>query len=299
MGVVDSFSSRNKEFYMMKWWVVLMVGMFASCVRAGELEKIVLDYDSAVDAGLQGKVEGLDVRLRAKYGMSEAQTAVGVMDLKTGRLALVRADREEYAASLAKIGILLAYFDAHREAGEKIDPTVERELGEMAKISSNEMASKYSHELGLKNIQKVLTEKYGFYDAKRGGGIWVGKHYGKGTERYGSPVGDNSHAATVRQVMRFFVMLEQGKLVSAAASKEMRKIFESPGLKHDDIKFVKGLAGRDVQIIRKWGTWEDWRHDAAVVTGGGRHYVIVGLTRHAKGDAYLEELARGVDDLMK
>ena len=88
-------------------------------------------------------------------------------------------------------------------------------------------------------------------------------------------------------------MLEQGQLVSPAASKEMRKIFESPPtLKHDDIKFVKGLAGRDVQIIRKWGTWEDWRHDAAVVTGGGRHYVIVALTRHARGDEYLEELAR-------
>ena len=161
------------------------------------------------------------------------------------------------------------------------------------------MAAKYSHELGLKNIQTVLSEKYALYDAKRGGGIWVGKHYGKGTERYGSPVADNSHAATVRQVMRFFIMLEQGQLVSSAASKEMRKIFESPALKHDDIKFVKGLAARDVQIIRKWGTWEDWRHDAAVVTGGGRHYVIVALTRHAKGDEYLEELARGVDDLLK
>jgi hypothetical protein len=35
------------------------------------------------------------------------------------------------------------------------------------------------------------------------------------------------------------------------------------------------------------------------VTGGGRHYVIVGLTRHPKGDEYLEELARGVDDLVR
>jgi beta-lactamase class A len=272
-----------------------MLGTLASVAQ----EKVVLNYDTPVDAALQAKIEALDTRLRDKYAMTTEQTAVGVIDLNTGRLALLRPDREEYAASLAKIGILLAYFDAHPEAAEHIDPAVERELGQMAKNSSNEMAAKYSHELGLKNIQKVLSEKYGFYDAKRGGGIWVGKHYGKGAERYGSPVGDNSHAATVRQVMRFFIMLEQGQLVSPAASKEMRKIFESPALKHDDIKFVKGLAGRDVQIIRKWGTWEDWRHDAAVVTGGGRHYVIVALTRHPKGDEYLEELARGVDDLMK
>jgi beta-lactamase class A len=263
------------------------------------VEGMVLDYDTVVDEGLQRNVEGLDRSLREKLGMTEAQTAVGVMDLRDGRVALVRADREEYAASVAKIGILLAYFDKHPEAGERIDPVVERELGMMAKVSSNEMAAKYSREMGLKEIQKILTEKYGFYDAKRGGGIWVGRHYGKGDERYGSPVGDNSHAVTVRQVMRFFLMLEQGKLVSPAASKKMREIFESPGLKHDEIKFVKGLAGRDVEVIRKWGTWEDWRHDAAVVSGGGRHYIVVGLTRHPKGDEYLEALARGVDDFMK
>jgi hypothetical protein len=61
---------------------------------------------------------------------------------------------------------------------------------------------------------------------------------------------------------------------------------------------VKGLHGRDVQIIRKWGTWENWLHDSAVITGGGRHYIIVALTQHPKGDEYLEELAQRVDDLM-
>jgi hypothetical protein len=92
--------------------------------------------------------------------------------------------------------------------------------------------------------------------------------------------------------------LEQGKLVSPAASRNMREIFASPDIPHDDIKFVKGLAGRDVQIIRKWGTWQDWRHDSAVVTGGGRHYILVALTKHPKGDEYLVELAKAIDDLL-
>jgi hypothetical protein len=93
-------------------------------------------------------------------------------------------------------------------------------------------------------------------------------------------------------------MLEQGKLVSPAASRTMREIFASPDIPHDDIKFFKGLSGRDVQIIRKWGSWEDWLHDTAVVTGGGRHYILVALTKHPKGDEYLVELAQQVDDLM-
>src|SRR5581483_12181474 len=136
-------------------------------------------------------------------------------------------------------------------------------------------------------------------DKEHGGGIWVGKHYGKDSERHGSPVADNSHAMTVRQVMRYFLLLEQGKLVSPAASQRMREIFATPDIPADDIKFVKGLDGRDVQIIRKWGTWEDWHHDAAVVTGKNRHYILVGMTRHPRGDEYLEELARRVDDMLQ
>ena len=69
----------------------------------------------------------------------------------------------------------------------------------------------------------------------------MGKHYGKDSERYCDPVGNNSHAATVRQLLRYFLMLEQGKLVSPEASKKMREIFASPDIPHDDIKFVKGL----------------------------------------------------------
>jgi hypothetical protein len=39
-------------------------------------------------------------------------------------------------------------------------------------------------------------------------------------------------------------------------------------------------------------------HDSAVITGPGRHYILVGLTEHPKGDDYLVELAARVDDLM-
>ena len=78
----------------------------------------------------------------------------------------------------------------------------------------------------------------------------------------------------------------------------MRAIFESPEIPHDNIKFVKALADRDVQMIRKWGSWKDWLHDTAVISGENRNYVLVALTKHAKGDEYLVDLARAVDDLM-
>ncbi len=284
--------------------LLLMAIAFCSTASgaAGEpalasFQNYVLDYNTPTNPGLQAQLEAIDAALRGKYGMTAEQAAVGVLDLKRLRLAMVHPDRIDYAASVAKVGILLAYFQLHPDAATRLDPQTRHELGLMVKASSNEMAAKFSRELGLKQIQQVLNS-YHLYDTNHGGGIWVGRHYGGGGERIGDPIGDHSHAATVRQLLRFFLWLEQGRLVSPAASSAMREIFASPDVPHDNIKFVKGLAGRKVQIIRKWGAWENWHHDAAVVTGPGRHYILVALTRHLAGDDYLVALAVAVDDLM-
>ena len=100
----------------------------------------------------------------------------------------------------------------------------------------------------------------------------------------------------MRQLLRFYLLLEQGKLVSPAASQTMREIFASPAIAHREDKFVKGLAGRGVELLRKAGWWETWAHDTAIVAGPGRHYILVALTHHLQGDATLAELAAAVDD---
>ena len=256
-----------------------------------------LDFDTRVDPTLQAELEKQDSALRERYGITEAQVAVGLLDLKQLRLAMVQPDRIEYAASVAKIGILLAYFELRPAAATNLDAQTRHELGLMIKASSNEMASKFSQAMGLAPIQEVLN-RYGFYDAAHGGGIWVGKHYGKDGERIGDPIGNNSHAVTVRQLLRFYLLLLQGKLVSPEASSRMIEIFASPDIPHDDIKFVKALKGRPVTLLRKWGSWEDWLHDSAIITGPDRQYILAALVHHPRGDDYLVDLAQLVDDLM-
>ncbi len=259
----------------------------------------MLDYQTPVDPAFQKQIEDIDASIREKLGgIKPEEVDVGVLDLEHLKLALIHPDHIQYAASVPKVGILLAYFQTHPEAVDHLDPAIQHELGMMAKASNNEMASKFSHEIGLKKVQEIITS-YDLYSADHGGGIWVGKHYGKDTERYPDPVGHESHAATVRQLMRYWLWLEQGKLVSPAASKKMREIFASPDIPFDEIKFVKGLKGRDVQIVRKWGSWENSLHDTAIITGPGRHYILVALTQTEKGDDYLEALAPAVDDLMQ
>ena len=86
-------------------------------------------------------------------------TDVGLLDLRTHRLAMIHPDKIEYAASVAKVGILFACFVKHPEAARDIDPQTQRELGEMIKASSNEMAAKYSREIGLREIQQILSTR--------------------------------------------------------------------------------------------------------------------------------------------
>jgi len=276
--------------------VIISLAFLFSCRSAAPVFE--MNYDTPTDPALQRRLEEIDSKLRSQFGIAPELTDVGVLDLRDHRLAMIHPDQIEYAASVAKVGILLAWFQKHPEAATNLDPETRHDLGLMIKASSNEMATKFSRELGLREIQQVLNDD-GFYDAKHGGGIWVGKHYGANSERIGDPVANHSHAVTVRQLIRFYSLLDQRKLVSRAASEKMIEIFRSPDIPHDDHKFVKGLAGRDVTILRKWGTYEDWLHDSAIIEGPHRRYILVGLTHHPSGDAYLEALAREVDDLMQ
>ena len=278
----------------MKYCIALL--LLTACTTTAP-QPFTLNYDTTPDPALQAQLEAIDARLREKHGMSTEQTAVGVLDLRSPRVAMIHPDRIEYAASVPKIGILYAYFVLHPEAATNLDQETEHELGQMVKASSNEMAAKHSRAMGLREIQQILND-HGFYDATRGGGLWVGKHYGPNSERIGDPVADHSHAATIRQLLRFYWLLDQGQLVSPAASKKMRDLFLSPSIPHDDHKFVKALTGRNVTLLRKWGSWQDWLHDTALVEAANRRYVLAALTHHPAGDAYLEDLAREVDDLM-
>lgn len=129
--------------------------VFTSCKSAAPRD-FTLDYDTPVDPALQRAVEALDARLREQYGMTGEQAAVGVLNLERPRVAMLHPDRIEYAASVPKVGILLAYFQLHPAAATQLDAATRHELGMMAKASSNEMATQFSRAMGLQEIQKVL-----------------------------------------------------------------------------------------------------------------------------------------------
>ena len=169
----------------------------------------------------------------------------------------------------------------------------------MIKRSSNELAAKYSQLVGLDFLQEMLqSRKYNFYNQKEGGGFWCGKHYGFAEPRMGDPVHDHSPACTVRQCLRFYLMLEQGRLVNAEACATMKEIFHAPSLEHHGHNFVGGLDGRDALVLRKSGLWENWHLDTARILHDDELYLLAGATHHPKGQEYLARMAAGLDDFL-
>ncbi len=267
---------------------------------ASRLQAYRLTDDAPTDPALQAALDKIDAALGERFGIPAWDRALGVLDLNNQRLALVNPDSMFYAASVPKICTLLTYFELHPQAATELAPEIADELGRMIKRSDNDLAAKYGQLVTIDKIQETLqSRQYRLYDPQQRVGFWYGKHYGIAEPRHGDPVQDHSHAANVRQALRFYLMMEQGRLVSAAASRKMQQIFASPQLEHLPSKFVAALADRDVAIIRKSGEWENWQLDTARVDRDGHVYLIVGMTHHPRGGDYLTAAAAAVDDLFR
>lgn len=268
-------------------------------MRAMNLQGYRLESDTATDAEFQRQVEALDAQIAGELGIPSEKRALGVLDLRRLRFAAVRPDAIFYGASVPKIAIVLAYFEQNPQLAAALPPETERELKLVLKRSDNALAARYSQLAGLEEIQKLLqSPRYRFYDQQRGGGIWCGKHYGLDQPRMGDPVADHSHAVTVRQCLRWYLMLEQGRLVSAAVSGRIKQLMAAPELEFHDDNFVAGLKGRGALVLRKNGLWEDWHLDTARVQHGEELFLIAGATEHPRGQEYLKRMAGAVDELL-
>ncbi|MCF8090882.1 MAG: class A beta-lactamase-related serine hydrolase [Desulfotignum sp.] len=224
----------------------------------------------------------------------EKKMTVGLVDLANPseiRYAGVNGNEMIYAASLPKIAILLTAFHCFENRTLEQTPEVTRDLHLMIRASDNQAATRMIERLGMEQIQQVLTlNRYDFYDAARGGGLWVGKEYARTGRRLPEPIKGLSHAANASQVCRFYYQLAMGKLINRERSREMLEIMVNPGIEH---KFVKTLKKTMPQalVFRKSGTWKTWHSDSVLVWGPEwRRYIAVALIDNPNGETILRKL---------
>ncbi len=266
------------------------IPMFKLSTAAQQLR---LPHDVKVDADLQALVERIDGKIAEELSIPKDQRAFGVVDLRTARIAMIDGDSMFYGASVPKIAIVLEYLRQHPEFVKSPDPTVMRELQRVIKRSDNELAAKYGRLADIDRIQQMLqSSEFLLYDNAHGGGLWCGKYYGSPEPRTGDPLEDLSHAATVRQCLRYYLMMEQDRLVSPEISARLREIFAAPWLELHDDNFAAGLKGMNATLIRKNGLWEDWHLDTARVALPDGPVLLAGIAHHPQGQQYLKRMAR-------
>lgn len=254
-----------------------------------------------IDMGLQQSLEGVLSRLRLDGALRNHRLAVSLVDISDlgdPRYAGINDREMMYAASLPKIAILLAGFEKIAAGRMRYTQQVKEMFTRMVRFSSNGDASQSVRKIGFDYIAKVMTSpKYRLYDRENGGGLWIGKAYGGPNDYWRrDPLHNISHGATSYQVARYFLMLEQGRLVSPRYSAEMKQILSDPGIHH---KFVKGLEGRpDHLVYRKSGSWRNWHADSALVEAGGKKYIAVALMEDPRGGEAMVELIRALDDVI-
>lgn len=235
----------------------------------------------------------------AAYNRKMGAVVADITDLKNPQVAWYKPNKMYYAASLPKIAIVVGVFAQADQGIIRLNAALENKLVGMIRHSSNRYATELLRLVGMKQLSQILQdEQYGkLYDPAYGGGLWVGKEYGKGSVRLGDPLHDISHGATAMQAARFYYGIITGSVIDAKHRPLLAKIFGDPAIKH---KFVKGLDGREnVEIYRKSGTWRDYHADSGIVVHDEFTYIVVYIEQHPKAGTKAVKGIRIVDDVMK
>ncbi|MGE0623466.1 MAG: serine hydrolase [Pseudomonadales bacterium] len=279
-------------------WFVFTAAAASAATSAEEWRPL---YDR-VDGELQKRLEArLNANPEWARLISRKKMAIGLVDMSGAvpRFARVNGNQMMYAASLPKIAILISVYASFEDGSLPETDEIHKDLGDMIRVSSNSAATRLVDRIGLQRIQGVMKDpKYGFYDEKRGGGLWVGKRYASSGPRVGDPMHNISHGATATQVCRVFYLLSTGKLISPQRSTQMLGDLEDPRLHH---KFVSQLDERapDATLYRKSGTWRQWHSDAIMVQGKRwRNYILVGLIESENGETILRQVLPAMEELI-
>ncbi|MCW8845691.1 MAG: class A beta-lactamase-related serine hydrolase [Gammaproteobacteria bacterium] len=255
-----------------------------------------------VDAQFQAALEErLNANPEWKKLIRNKKMAIGVVDMsgEVPRFARVNGNQMMYAASLPKIAILLAAYVSFEDGSLQETDEIMTDLQDMIQVSSNSAATRMIDRIGMQKIQSVLRDpQYGFYDEKRGGGLWVGKRYASTGPRSGDPLFNISHGATATQVCRFFYLLATHRLINEHRSDQMLADLVNPHLHHKFVSQLDELAPK-ATLFRKSGTWRQWHSDAIMVQGvKWRNYILVGLIESEHGEQILRSVLPAVEELM-
>ena len=272
----------------------------AQAQRAATPALQAADLRAAKDPALQSALEGAVRDLGLQGSLARHQLSVALVDVTDSaapRLAMLTGDDMMYAASMPKIGILVGAL-AEAESGRlPLDEPRLQAMNRMIRQSSNEDATRVLKWVGGERLLEWLqSDRFRFYDAQGGGGLWVGKGYDAEPAFRRDPLRNLSHGATAFQVARLYTMLAAGTLFQPRINALMMDILSQPGIHHKFVKALQDIPG--VRIFRKSGTWRNYHADSALVEQDGRRYVMVAIAEDPAGGDWLVRLGARMSQIV-
>ncbi len=234
--------------------------------------------------------------------ISHKKMAVGLVDLQDAeniKFSCINCDHMMYAASLPKIAILLSAMHAFEDGTLKETGDILNDLQLMISRSDNQASTRMIDRLTFEKIESVLTNpEYCLYDEELGGGLWVGKRYASQGKRNPEPLKGLSHAATVRQICRFYYLMARGELVNKKRSDQMLEIMVDPTLHHKFVNTLDQIAPK-ARVYRKSGSWKTFHSDSVLVWGpDGRQYILTAMVDDPSGERIMRQLPREIEFLL-
>ena len=287
----------RKHFFLLLVLVIQAIGPTLLYAQ----ENLPLDKNGPLTPIRDLRCDGLESKLKEvifknpkwKNLVSSKRMAIGIVsfeDLESIKYAGLNDDHMMYAASLPKIAVLLAAFDAIEKGKLKYTAELNDNLKLMISKSNNAATTKVIDQLGFESIENTLRNtNHKLYDEETGGGLWVGKRYAKSGVRKPDPLAGLSHGATASQVASFYYQLVFGHLISKERSAQMLKILKDPELSHKFVNTLKTIAP-DTDIYRKSGSWKNYHSDSVLVWGKDRKYIMVALIEDAGGEQIIRDL---------
>lgn len=274
----------------------LIFALGVSTVRANEFPDLLDSVNAPLQSALERELNALSLS-GAVDRQQLSVTVIDITDHESPRLAELNGELNMYSASLPKIAILLGAVQKINDGELELTPAFEQQLTNMIRHSSNADASSVLDRVGAPYLADLLqSDRYQLYKKDGAGGLWVGRPYSRGPVWKRDPINQISHGASSHEVARFYYMLATGQLVSPESCELMIEILSEPAIKH---KFVSGLKQYpDAKILRKSGTWKTYHSDSAIVSRGGRQYILVALANDQQGGQWMEKIAMMADRII-
>lgn len=184
-------------------------------------------------------------------GKLEGSWGIAVRDLKTGKTYLYNADAQLASASLYKLAVMWATYQAIEDKQIK-EEDIQNQLNAMITYSDNDSAIYLAETLGWQNIEKLMAEE----------------------NLNGFKLGDPIPTTTAQSTLDLFERIYSNTAVSQEASQKMKDILFAQQVNDRIPKYLP----KNVKVGHKTGELELLRHDAGIVIGKNSHYIFVFLT---------------------